>query len=121
MNSWLFAAGVAAVFTFSVHTFIGGRLIARPFLEGDYPARIKVVLYGCWHLATITLAMQAGALFWAAYEPSAAMLAWAAATLYAAYFAMTVWIILLMKAGFKRTPHWLMFSVTACLAFAGLV
>jgi len=121
MNSWLFTAGLAAFFTFSVHVFVGGRLVARPLLEGDYPKRVKTILYGCWHLASLTLAGQAGVLFWAAYDPSVYLLAWAAAVLFAAFFLMTLWIIPSMKASFLRTPHWLMFMVSAGFAFMGLV
>lgn len=58
---WL-AAGLAAL-TFLVHTFVGGRVVARPLLaDGHLPRASKWLSYYCWHIATVLLAAMAATL-----------------------------------------------------------
>lgn len=58
MQSLFFWAACATAFTtFCVHTFAGGRLVARPLLaDQGLPAAAKWLAYYCWHLVTLMLA-----------------------------------------------------------------
>lgn len=119
MNGWLGAAGLAAAFTFCIHTFVGGRMIAKPLLEGDLPAQMKTVLYGCWHFATICLAAFVVAFFLAAFYPVLISLAWFVSGIFSVLCLMALAIAVWGGAPFLRSPHWMMFSVTALLGFVG--
>ena len=57
MQSILFtAAAVAALVTFCVHTFVGGRVVATPLLaDQSLPRASKWLNYYCWHITTIQI------------------------------------------------------------------
>src|SRR6478735_10545487 len=56
MNPWLGAAALAAFSTFLIHTFVGGRLIARPLLAArDLPRVPRLTVYYCWHMVSLLL------------------------------------------------------------------
>ena len=59
----LAAACVAAIVTFAVHTFVGGRYAARPLLaDTRLPRASKWLNYFCWHVVTVLLAILAAVL-----------------------------------------------------------
>lgn len=67
MNLWFLLAGVAALVTFGVHTFVGGRYAATPLLAGRSLPRATVALnYLCWHIVTLHLGVMSATLFAAA-------------------------------------------------------
>lgn len=55
---WI-AAAVSAT-AFYIHTFIGGKRVARPLLDNTtLPKASKWLNYYCWHIATVILALLA--------------------------------------------------------------
>ncbi|MEM7644653.1 MAG: hypothetical protein AAF366_19330 [Pseudomonadota bacterium] len=55
-NAWLLGAGLAMALIWAIHTFLGGRDIARPLVRADLEDVVKWTQYYCWHLVTLTLA-----------------------------------------------------------------
>lgn len=52
----LWSAAAVGVLAFCVHTFRGGRVVARPLLaDRSLPLASKWLNYYCWHVATVTL------------------------------------------------------------------
>lgn len=71
----VWAASLLALFTFCVHTFVGGKSVARPLLADQrLPAISKWLNYMCWHMTTIMLLWCAVALAIAAWQPQLHML-----------------------------------------------
>lgn len=65
-NRALLAAGLIAAFTAAVHAFAGTPEIQQPLLGSALPPAIALLLYACWHLVTVTLALSSAALLWSA-------------------------------------------------------
>ena len=58
----LLAAAIVSVITFFVHTFVGGKFVARPLLaDTQLPKASKWLNYYCWHITTITIVFLAAA------------------------------------------------------------
>ena len=71
----LWSASVLAALTFCVHTFVGGRSVARPLLnDAGLPPVSKWLNYMCWHMTTIMLVWCAVALGLAALMPGQELL-----------------------------------------------
>lgn len=63
MNRLLAIAAFLAAFTAAVHIFAGGEDTAVPLLASTLAGEPKLTLYAVWHMASVTLAMSAIALF----------------------------------------------------------
>ncbi len=57
MNRRLLIAGLLALFTAAVHIFIGTPEVHRPLLESHLSPDLKLMLYACWHLVSVMLAV----------------------------------------------------------------
>lgn len=65
MNVYLFIAGMLAFITFLIHTFYGGKEIARPLLKSKIDQDVKMTVYATWHMVTVTLLASAGVFLYA--------------------------------------------------------
>lgn len=63
MNRLLVIAALLAAFTAAAHIFAGGTDVAVPLLASSIAEEPKLTLYAVWHMASVTLAMSAVALF----------------------------------------------------------
>jgi len=120
-QGFLWAAAVASAVTFAVHTFIGGRYVARPLLaDRSLPAVSKWLNYYCWHIATVLLAAMAAAYGWAAWSGAVRELAIAITGLAAALGPLSAFVAL--KGGINplRFPSTSLFALTALFGAAGL-
>lgn len=120
-NLYFLAAAAMSLVTCLVHTFAGGRLIARPLLASDLRRVVKQAVYFCWHMTTAALIVMAGAFAWAAVDESQRGAATAGAALAAAYLALNVGQNLVMGNSFARHPQWTFFLVITALGGAGLL
>ena len=63
----LWVASGLALLTFGVHTFVGGKVVARPLLaDRSLPRASKWLNYFCWHVVTLLLAAMTVALGYSA-------------------------------------------------------
>ena len=66
---FLWTAILFAGTAFVVHTFVGGREVARPLLaDRSLPPASKWLNYYCWHVTTALLAAVTVAMAWAAFD-----------------------------------------------------
>ena len=114
------AAAVLSLITFGVHTFIGGKFVARPLLASSELPRASLWLnYFTWHMATVMLLFMSGGFAFAASRPDANDVA-ALLTLMAATFSpLCIWVAL--KGGISpwRFPASWLFALIALVAFLG--
>ncbi|MBE0363971.1 hypothetical protein PULV_a1503 [Pseudoalteromonas ulvae UL12] len=57
MNTWIFIAGIIALFTSCVHIFAGQIDPVRPFLKSDLADIPKATLLACWHMVSAILVL----------------------------------------------------------------
>ena len=121
MNALLFAAGIWCAITWALHTFAGGRSIAKPLLAaGDLKDTPKYTQFYCWHIVTILLAAMAGGLVYAAFVPGSEDLALLLSVL---AFALGAWGLVLPKAvgqSFSQMPQGFLLLPIGLLGLAGL-
>ena len=65
-NGLLLASGLIAAITAALHAFAGTLEIQEPLLRSTLPLPLRLLLYACWHLVTVTLVLSALALIWSA-------------------------------------------------------
>ena len=122
MNPYFLAAGLMALASFGVHTFIGGRYAARPLLAATALPRATIWLnYMCWHIVTVLLVL----IGWAFIAGGVARLhgdALLLTTIMAASISL-VSIAVTIKAGIApyRFPASYLLGTTALLGVMGLV
>ena len=116
MNTLLVIAAGLSLFNLALHFFIGGRSIARPLLEtAGLTDEVKYVQYYCWHLATLSIALQLGLFVIAAFMPTMGVLA-IIGTVFAASFALLgIAMAPALKVSYGVLPQgWLFVPVTVC-------
>lgn len=63
MNRTFFLTAILAAFTAAVHVFVGTPEIEGPLLQSALPEEVRLLLYACWHLVSVTLTLSAAAFF----------------------------------------------------------
>ena len=117
----LWSAAVASAITFAVHTFIGGRVVARPLLaDRSLPEAAKWLAYYCWHITTVLLAAMAAAYGWAAESGEARDLVIVITSVAAVLSILSAGVAMKGSIHPLRFPSTSLFALTACLAAAGL-
>lgn len=119
---WFVLAGVSAMFTALVHTFIGQKPIVRPLLDAPKFDHIsRYTNFYCWHIVTIVL-FSMGLMFFIATKGSTAIeLAWLV-TIYASLF--VIWnliMIAIYRPKPKHFPQWVLILPTAMPGWVGLL
>lgn len=121
MNSWLLAAAIAALLTFLVHVFVGGRLIAAPLLAAPGLARIpRLTTYYCWHMVSILLLAMALALGWTAWQANPPLVL-LLVVLAAAFALLSLGLGAAFRVSPWQLPQWIFFVLIALLGAVGLV
>jgi hypothetical protein len=67
MNRTLLFTAILAAFTAAVHIFVGTPEIQKPLLQSALPQEVRLLLYTCWHLVSVTLSLSAVAFFVSAF------------------------------------------------------
>ena len=121
MTYLLLAAAVVSVVTFGVHTFIGGRFVARPLLaDNRLPRASKWLNYYCWHITTILIVFIAVAFAWLAHMPKQPQVLMWLAALTTALSALSV--VVALKGGIHplRFPSTSLFAAVSVLGWMAL-
>ena len=118
MQTLTWIAAALAALTFLVHTFVGGRFVARPLLEDrTLPKAAKWLSYYCWHVTTALIAALACAFAAVALSPSAAVatpILFGLGGLSAALSVLSAWV------AFKGRIHPLRFPSTTLFALVAI-
>lgn len=119
MNTFLAIAAGLSLFNLALHFFMGGRSIARPLLnDQNLTTEVKYVLYYCWHLVTLAIALQAGlfvvAMLYPAMPETNALII--VGTLFAASFAVLgILMAPALRTSYSVLPQgWLFVPVAVC-------
>ncbi len=118
----LWAAVVASVVTFLVHTFIGGPRVAEPLLKDtSLPKASKWLNYYCWHITTIYTLLMGGAYAFVALHPDRPELVVFLSILNTALAGLSIAVAL--KGGINpiRFPSTSLFSTVALFGFLSLI
>ncbi len=114
-------AAVFSLFTWAVHTFLGGREIARPLLQSTMRPIPKLTNYYCWHLVTLTLLAMTGGFAYAAILSDGSDLGFFLALVAAAFCIWSLVLIVWKKRRPLELPQWLLFlSVTGAAVWGVL-
>ncbi|RMB08742.1 hypothetical protein [Eilatimonas milleporae] len=121
MNTYFAIAAAFATFNAGLHFFLGGKTIARPLLEATgLPDKVRCVQYFCWHIATLTLILQAVLLGVAAVAPAETGLAIVGTAVAASVGLLGIGMPPFLQIGYGTMPQgWLFVPVTG-LGLAGL-
>ena len=115
------AAGLATINT-GLHFFAGGKSIARPLLDATGLAEdVRYIQYFCWHIATLTLAVQAMLFAVAAILPSQANLAIVATAMAASVGVLGLAIPIICKLRYREMPQGWLFVPVTILGVIGLL
>ncbi len=121
MKILLWAAAAMAGVTFFVHTFIGGKFVARPLLaDGALPKASKWLNYYCWHITTLVIVALAIAFCWLAVAPNSPAIA-ALSLLTAAFSALSAGVA--TKGGVHplRFPSTSLFAAVSILGWCAFL
>ncbi|MHA7776118.1 hypothetical protein [Roseibium sp. M-1] len=115
------AAGLSAAVCL-IHTFAGGRTIARPLLKAqDLHPVPKYVTYYCWHIVTIVLAMTAVMFALAGLRAESLDLGWTATALTASFCLLGLAVPPLKKQKYAHMPQgWLFLPVVVLGVLGGV-
>ncbi len=121
MESTLFAsAGCLAAIWLAVHTFVGGRQIARPLVAStELPPVVRHTQYLCWHFTTVAIACMA-TLFGIAALTGIKAYAGSATLLATGFFVVGVGLVIALEEMHMRLPQGWLFLPVAGLGLAGL-
>ena len=120
-QAFLWSAAVASAITFVVHTFVGGRVVARLLLDDrSLPKAAKWLSYYCWHIVTVLLAAMAASFGWAAWSGQARELAIGVTGLAALLSGLSVGVALKGNINPLRFPSTSLLALTACLGASAL-
>jgi len=122
MNIYLLVAAGLSAAVCLIHTFAGGRTIARPLLKADLHPVPKYVTYYCWHIVTIVLAVIAVMFALAGVSEDSLDLGWVATVLVAAFCLLGLAVPPIKKQKYSQMPQgWLFLPITILGITGGVV
>jgi len=120
-NPGFTVAAILSLFTWAIHTFLGGRVIARPLLQSAMKPIPKLTNYYCWHLVTLTLLAMTGGFAYAAVFPSASDLGFFLTLIAAAFCIWSLILVIWKQRRPLELPQWILFlSVTGAATWGVL-
>ncbi|MBA2771505.1 MAG: hypothetical protein H0U34_05755 [Sphingomonas sp.] len=122
MNGFLIAACGAALISFCVHTFIGGRFAAKPLLAAEGLPKATIWLnYFTWHIATFLLLILSATFLFAGIGRLHRDAALVAAAIALMISLLSVAITLKGRIPIHRFPASYLLAATALLGLVGAV
>ncbi|MCW7538026.1 hypothetical protein OOT46_09220 [Aquabacterium sp. A7-Y] len=120
----LMSSGLLAALTAAVHTFAGTAEIQGPLLHSALSSPLRLLLYACWHLVTVTLVLSAVALIRSALPtrtPASAGAARFVAWLWLFFGLVFVAVALIFSgpSGLLTLPQWVLLIPVGILGLLG--
>ncbi len=124
MKRSLVFAGCLAALTAAIHVFAGGADVAAPLLASSLAGEAKLTLYAVWHMASVALALSAGALWLGSlpgHAPAARYLVLFVSALWCAFGLVFIGVVVLQPEGgwWFRLPQWLLLLPVGLLGLWG--
>lgn len=124
MNWLIFTSGVLAAITALVHIVVGGKQVARPLLGSQLDSDVKLTMYACWHLVSISLVLSSTALLACGTglltSPELVAFICASWLLFGAVF-LVVTLVVAKPGGLFRFPQWTLLIPVGLLGLGGIV
>lgn len=118
----LWAAVFMSVATFTVHTFVGGPVVAAPLLANKtLPRASKWLNYYTWHITTIYTFLMGGAFAYVAFNPERTELVIFLCVLNFSFAVLSAAVALKGKINPFRFPSTSLFSSVTVLGILSLV
>jgi hypothetical protein len=114
------AAAVLSLFTWAIHTFVGGPVVAGPLLTSEMKPVPKLTNYYCWHLVTLVLLAMSGGYAYAAIRPGGRDVAVLLSIMAASFCIWSVLLFTWKKRKALELPQWILFLSITCAALWGL-
>ena len=124
MNWIIISSGILAFFTAGAHVVAGGKEVARPLLEATMDETVKLTMYACWHLVSVSLILSSIALlangFGFFYSPPIVAFISALWLLYGIVF-LVVNRCIASSPGLLRLPQWILLFPVGLLGLLGVI
>lgn len=121
MPLFLWAAAMISAVTFVVHTFMGGKFVARPLLaDKNLPKASKWLNYYCWHNTTVMIAITTGAFVWLAMNPGHRPMIFLLSVLTASVSLLSACVALKGDIHPLRFPSTSLFAMTSVFGWTAL-
>ncbi len=121
MNIALACAAVLSLLTWAIHTFMGGKEIARPLLRSSMEAVPKYTNYYCWHLVTMVLFAMSAGYGYAALVPGGYDVALLLTALSAGFMIWSLALVFWKKRRLLELPQWTLFLAITAAGVVGLL
>ncbi len=121
VNHGFALAALLSLFTWAVHTFLGGRAIAKPLLACELKPIPKYTNYYCWHIVTITLLTMAGGFAYAALGEEGFDVGLLFTLLAISYCLWSLILVAWKKRKPIELPQWILFLAVSAAAIWGLL
>jgi hypothetical protein len=121
MTFFLWGAAASAAITFAIHTFAGGKAVARPLLADEsLPKEVKWLNYYCWHITSVVIAFIAAMFAWLALTAPQADIIIALSSLTAVLSLLSAGVA--VKAGVNplQFPSTTLFAIIAAFGWLAL-
>ena len=124
MNWLIISSGVLASITAFFHIFSGGREVAGPLLASTTKEEVKLTMYACWHLVSISLGVSSLALLanGIGFYDSPALIVFISLLwlLYGIVF-LAVTLHIAKPKGLFRFPQWTILIPVGLLGLLGVI
>ena len=124
MNWIVISSGILAFITAGVHIVAGGKEVARPLLAAPMDETVKLTMYACWHLVSVSLLLSSFALLVNGFGflDSPPMVAFISALwlLYGIVFIVVNYCIASLPSLF-RLPQWILLFPVGLLGLLGVI
>ena len=119
---FFWAAAMMSMVTFTVHTFIGGPVVAQPLLaDNSLPKASKWLNYYTWHVTTLFTFFMGGAYAYVALYPDRPELVVFLTIVTAALSVLSAVVALKGKINPFRFPSTYLFAIVSLLGLIGLL
>ncbi len=114
-------AALLSLLTWAVHTFLGGRAIARPLLACELKPIPKYTNYYCWHIVTITLLAMTWGFAYAAFREEGFDVGLLFTLLAISYCLWSLILVAWKKRKLIELPQWILFLGVSAAAVLGIL
>ena len=122
MNVYFLVSSILCALLALMHYFKGTPAIMGPILRTpELTARVKLLAHCCWHLVTVTAAVMAASLAWAAIHPDSTVLAVMALIQMLGFSAVGFYLISRSQFSLLQVPQGIAFLLAASVTGAGLL
>lgn len=113
-------ASLCLLILIAMHLTAGEKEVVRPLLRSDaFPPDVICVLFLCWHVVTLVMALAAVAFAAAAISPASVDFAVAATIVMGLMALLSLAVVIRWRQRHRDMPQWIAFAIVAALGLLG--